>query len=223
VRSHPRSKLCDVVAGAALSAAAFGGAAVGCHPGGAAQGPVTATEMPSAARQPDGVVVEPAPALPTASARAEARGVVALREPLGTVAVRALVGQMVQALEREEPSTFDSLLMTDTAYYDSGRRLPKAMLLEKWRQRMQQLDYSKLAGLEVVRPEDVQIFEYEDVGGPGEPPMPPDMQPGDLYVRAPVATPRIGTDRYFGDEFRLVLRTDEGQLKIAAYQEEDAD
>jgi hypothetical protein len=46
------------------------------------------------------------------------------------------------------------------------------------------------------------------------------MRPGDLYVRVPIATPRVGSDQLFGDILVLLLRREEGRLKIAGQADE---
>jgi hypothetical protein len=46
------------------------------------------------------------------------------------------------------------------------------------------------------------------------------MRPGDLYVRVPIATPRVGQEQLFGDVLVLLLRREGGQLKIAGQADE---
>lgn len=70
----------------------------------------TATELPKTPRRPDGVVIEPPPALPVAGDRAPATGVVALREPLGDKDVEEVVRAYVRAFEREDIDALVQLL-----------------------------------------------------------------------------------------------------------------
>ena len=185
--------------------------------------PKTATEIPSATRHPDGVVLEPPSALPGVTVRADARGVVALREPLGDDAIRAVVKQIVSAFEEKDPTTLESLLSDEVAYYEGGRKLTRSNLVDVWRRRMSQLDYSKLAGMDVVRVEKIQRFEYDELGGQGEPARPPDMQQGDLFVKVPIEISQVGGEKLFGDAWFLTLRQEAGILHISGITEVNAE
>jgi hypothetical protein len=48
------------------------------------------------------------------------------------------------------------------------------------------------------------------------------MREGDLLVRVPILTPRVGNDRLFGDVVVLLLRREDGRFKIAGYGEDGA-
>ena len=174
-----------------------------------------------AVRHPDGVVVEPAPALPRAADRAPARGVVALREPLGVEAAEDLVRAYVRAFEREDEGALAQLLTSDAAPLFGGRG-GRGALLEQWRARLKNLDYGKLAGLEVARLERMERFEYDELGAPAPLPRPPEMKPGELLLRIPIATPRVGAEQLFGDVVVLLLRREEGHFRIAGASEENS-
>ena len=186
----------------------------------------TVTELPDASRHPDGILLETPPAIPSTSLRAEARGVVALREPLGAEAVRDVVMTIVRAFVREDIGALDATLTVDAVSLDDGARGgrtgSRALLIERWRQRMQQLEYSRLQGIEVVRPEKIQHFEYDELGGLDEPTRPQEMKPGDVFARVPIEVSRIGPDKFFGDTWLLVLRrSDATHYKVAAFGEVD--
>ena len=216
-----KSKLCERAAFAPFAVVLGGAFASACGASGpSSTTPITATELPTAARRPDGVVIEPPAALPAAGVRAEARGVVALREPVANDAVHALVKQILSGFEEKDPTSLEELLADDVAYYVAGRKLAKGQLLEEWRRRLSALDFSRLSGMEVVRFEKIQRFDYDELGGPGETPRPPEMVPGDLYVKVPIDITQLGGDKFFGDMWILVLRPDSGRLHIVALTEQ---
>jgi hypothetical protein len=186
----------------------------------AGAGPLeTATEMPKTPRRPDGVVLEPAPALPAASDRASASGVVALREPLADKDVEDVVRAYVRAFEREDIDALVQLLAQDAA--PLGRAGGKAQLVDLWRSKMKNFEYQKLAGVEVARVAQIEKHSYESLSASGGPTRPSEMRPGDLYVRVPIATPRVGSDQLFGDILVLLLRREDGRLKLAGQADEN--
>lgn len=205
------SKRCELPRGAALALAGV----IAC--GGA--GPLeTATEVPKAPRRPDGVVLEPPPAMPLAADRAPAGGVVALREPPADKDVEEVVRAYVHAFEREDLEALVELLAEDAG--PLGRAGGRAQLVEVWKTKMKSFEYQKLAGSEVARYAQIERHTYETLGGPGAAPRPSEMRPGDLYVRVPIATPRVGMDQLFGDVLVLLLRREDGRLKIAGQADE---
>lgn len=218
--SSPRAR----AAAAALVAIGAGALAAttaitaGC---GGPAGPVTASELPTTPRRPDGVVIEPTPALPAPSERAPARGVVALREPLGEEAAREAVRAYVGAFEREDLDALETMLDPEAVALDPRARRSRAGVVEAWRARFKQLDYGHIAGTEIVSLDRVEHFESEDLGVPGAPQRPDVMRPGDLLVRAPVTTPRVAGERYFGDTILLLLRRQEGGGFVIAGVAED--
>jgi hypothetical protein len=180
----------------------------------------TVADAPDASRRPDGVMIDPPAALPSSVVRASASGVVALREPPGGEAVREVVLAFVDAFTREELTALDALLLPDAVGLDT--RASRPMLLAQWRARMAQLEYGRLIGLDVVRPEKIRHYEYDELGDRDDLPRPHDMRPGDVLVRAPVDVARIGPDKFFGDTLVFVLRRAEGRYRIAAFGESDA-
>jgi hypothetical protein len=191
-------------------------AAVAC----AGAGPLeTSTELPKSPRHPDGVVLEPPPALPAPSDRATATGVVALREPLADKDIEDVVRAYVRAFEREDLDALVQLLAQDAQ--PLGRAGNKAQLVDLWRTKMKNFEYQKLAGVEVARVAQIEKHSYDSLGASGGPVRPNEMRPGDLYVRVPIATPRVGSDQLFGDILVLLLRREDGRLKIAGQADEN--
>ena len=172
-------------------------------------------------RRPDAVVLEPQPAVPSAVERAEARGVVALREPLGGDAVRDVVLGLMGAWHRESLDELVALLASDAGPIESRAR-GRGVLVEGWRQRMHTHEYGRLASVDLVRSERIERYSFEDLTAPDAPARPPDMRPEELFVRVPIEVTHLGGERLFGDVMLLLLRREEGRYKIAAYGEADA-
>jgi hypothetical protein len=171
-------------------------------------------------RRPDGVVVEPPPAMPSAAVRAPARGVVALREPLGGDAVRELVTQLMDAWVRESIEGLIALLAPDAGPMD-GRSRGRAKLREDWAGRITAHEYNRLEGVELVRPERIERYDWQDLQSSDAPPRPPDMHQDELYVRIPLEVTRAAGEKIFGDVIELLVRSDQGKFKITAYRETD--
>jgi hypothetical protein len=195
--------------------------AVACGSCGGA-GATTATELPTTPRRPDGVVIEPAAALPPIGERARARGVVALREPLSDEAVKEVVRTYFTLFEHEDLEGLAQLVTADVVSLDVRARGSRSSILETWRARMRQLDYAKLAGLEVAAFDRLEHYGYEDLEGSTSPARPSAMRPGDTLVRIPVSAARVAGERFFGDTLTLLLRREEGRFKIAGVAEDDA-
>jgi hypothetical protein len=165
-------------------------------------------------------VLEPAPALPSPMERAESRGVVALREPLGGDALREVVFAVADAWQRESVEQLVALL-TDDAGPIEARSRGRASLVETWRQRMHAHEYRRLAGMNLVRVERIERYGWADLSAPDAPARPPDMRPDEVYVRVPLEVTRVAGERLFGERLLLLLRREGGKYKIAAYGEAD--
>ena len=172
------------------------------------------------ARKPDGVVLEPPPAVPSALESAEVQGVIALREPVGGDAVRDVVMGVVDAWRHESLDELLALLTTDAGPIESRSR-GRSALVENWRQRLHAHEYRRLSTAELVRPERIERYSWEDLSAPDSPARPPDMRPDELYVRVPIETTWLAGERIFGDEMLLLLRREEGRYRVAAYGEVD--
>jgi hypothetical protein len=169
-------------------------------------------------RRPDAVVVEPPPAIPEAVERADARGVVVLRAPLGGDAVRDLVMAVVGAWQNESIEQLVALLTTDAGPIESRTR-GRAALVEAWQKRLHAYEYRRLAGLDLVHVERIERYGWDDLSPPDSPARPPDMRRDELFVRVPVEVTRVAGERVFGDVVLFLLRREDGRYKIAAYGE----
>lgn len=180
----------------------------------------TRTELTAAPRRPDGVALEPAPALPKTRDRADARGVVALREPVADRDVEELVQAYVRAFAREDEPALLQLLTPDAVPLARANGT-RQQLVESWRTKMRSFEYQRLAGMEIARVEEIERHTFETFGAPGDPPRPTAMKAGDLYLRVPIATPRLGSDQLFGDVLVLLVRRVDGRLRIAGQADEN--
>ncbi|MRG97940.1 hypothetical protein [Polyangium spumosum] len=191
---------------------------VGCAGAGA---PLFATtsELPEASRRPDGVAVDPASAPPRARdvASAEA-GLVTLRTPLGAEAVFATVSGFFRAIVDEDMEALGPLFTRDalslTTTFGPNNSSPSAPLF--WTQRMRRLDYTKLAGEVVFREAELEVFRAEDAltSSPHPAIRVEALSAGDVVVRVPITTSRVGADRLLGDELVLWLRRDGERYRI---------
>ena len=170
------------------------------------------------ARRPDAVVVEPPEAIPPPVSRAEAEGVVTLREPLAADAVRDVVQQLTDAWKKQSVEALVALLTNDAGPI-GARGHGRGPLIEAWRQRLHAHEYSRLAGVEIVRLDRVERWTYDELGSPGAPVRPSDMRADEIYVRAPLEVTHLGSEKLFDDVFVLILRREEGRYRIAAYGE----
>jgi len=200
-------------------------AILGCG-GGAAAAPDALDPAASPAssgappRRPDAVVLEPGAALPRSAARADARGVVALREPVGGGKVTDLVQSFLAGWQHDSLDSLAALLTRDAAPIDARAR-GRAGLVEGWRQRLHAHDYGRLAGVELVRPERIERWDRDElmVAGTARPAQ--EMLPGDIYVRVPLEVTAVAGEKLFADTLVMILRLEEGKLLIAAYGEVD--
>jgi hypothetical protein len=172
------------------------------------------------ARRPDAVPLESSAALPVAGERAQARGVVALVEPAPDEAVADLLRAFVDGWQSESIDALASLLTTDAGPLDARGR-GRAALVEGWRARLRAHPYGRLEGTEVLRSDRIERWSQAELGSMGSAVRPPDMQPGEFLVRAPLEVTRIGNERVFGDVIEMVVRPEDGKLRIAAYGEVD--
>jgi hypothetical protein len=170
-------------------------------------------------RKPDGVLLEPAPAVPIAVERAEARGVVALKPGLSLEDIRTLVRQLMRAFENEQVEGVLVLLTPDAV--DLYARWGRDQILQKLRERFTKFKgaYQKLRGLEVAHVERAEVREWGDLLPSGPRARPAEMAQGDVLVRVPLTAPMSNGERLFDDVLVLMLRRDKGQLKIAGIGE----
>jgi hypothetical protein len=169
-------------------------------------------------RKPDAVVVEPPAAMPAVSLRATARGVVALREPMAGDAVGAVVEQVAEAWQLGSLEGLMALLTVDAGPIEARAR-GRGPLVEGWRQRLHAHEYTRLAGVDLVRADRVERWTWDELGAAGGPSRPAGMRPDELYVRAPLEVTHIANEKVFGDAMVLLLRPEDGRYKVSAYGE----
>ena len=182
----------------------------------------TAAEMPIEPRHPDGVVLEPPPAIPDAGDLATARGVVALREPLSDDAVKKTIHAYFIAFVKEDRTAIEKLLTEDIVELGSQGRNGKDALAAEWKARVSSLEYGRLEGSTVEDLDNIERYHYGDLGGAGRDSRPPEMRPSDLLVKVRVLEARVAGERYFGDTIIFLLRRDSADYKIAGIEERDA-
>ncbi len=165
-------------------------------------------------------MLDPPPAVPAAAEQASARGVVALREPVGETEALKAVHDFIQAFVRADKDGLRQQLADRATQLDTHGAGSAESLRAFFELRLRSFDYTRLAGTEVYRADQVEHYAYDELGGGGSRPRPAEMREGDLLVRVPILTPRVGNDRLFGDVVVLLLRRDEGRFKIAGYGED---
>jgi hypothetical protein len=171
-------------------------------------------------RHPDGVAIDPASSPPPARDHASAAdGLVTLRTPLGADRAVAVVEELFRKVVVEDGEglealfTRDAVAVSPTAGGGPGQS-PSALLL--WQGRFRKLDYTKLAGEPLYREAELQIFRADDTleALPHPAVHPEALGDGDVVVRVPVLTTRIGAERLFGDDLVLWMRRDGERYRI---------
>lgn len=166
----------------------------------------TAGQLPDAPRQAPGVAFDPAPTIPGAvSAGDPAQGLVVLRTPANPAAARDTVREFFQAVVDEAPDKLDELI-DPSAYVETGSGQGRQRALSFWRQRLARLDYGALAGKLVYHPSEVETYRAVDVERlRSTRHFAVSVGDDDILIRVPIAVPRIGNTRLFGDEITFVL------------------
>ncbi len=186
--------------------------------------PPTVDAWPTAPREPDGVVLEPEPAIPAPAAGAEARGVVTLAPPVGDGEIRGVVQSFFDALARRDDGAVDALLSRSARLLDAHGGSTYATLREELRSKSRAL---AAAGMRDLPLERIERFDYRDLGEAGERPLPPEARPGDVLVRVHLAWPWTSGDRVFADVVVLLLRRELGgevgpAWRVAGYDEQES-
>lgn len=158
-----------------------------------------------------------------ASSALSADGDVALRPPLPLEAARDVVDAMLRAHVDEDFERLRELSLPDASTHNpTVGRGSSISLHASFRERTRRLDYRKLEGLPLAVKAEMEVYTLDDIGRlpPGRPEVPPEMMRGDALVRARIATPRVGPDRFFGDVVEVHLRsTDTAWLVVAVTEE----
>jgi hypothetical protein len=144
--------------------------------------------------------------------------VVTLRTPLGLSPAIDTVADFFRRVVAEDSDGLGELFTRDALAIQTGMsgqaQSPSAVLW--WEQRFRRLDYGKLAGEPIYRESELEIYRAEDVlDAPRHPPIQADtLGDDDVVIRVPIMTPRIATDRLFGDELVVWLRRDGAGFRI---------
>lgn len=196
-------------------------------------GPPSLGKLAKGERRPDGVSVDPPTARPPLLRRGGAdAGLLLLRAPLGAERALGTLRELFRAMIVGSTDGLDDLFTAD-AQFQQPRGMPYygphyggGGGAVRWvKQRMQRLDYTKLAGEALWEDGEVQIFRH------GDPPpadaasavRTADLGPEDLILRFQVHTTRIGSTRYFGEDWVVWLRPDEqrkGRYRISLVVED---
>jgi hypothetical protein len=217
VATSRKSKRCNhaLALGVALAACACSAASRDAN--------VTAVSIPDAPRKPDGVVVDPPPAMPDVTEHAQPGGVVALREPLADEAITSVVRAMFRAFAHEDGDALAALLTSDAEPLGLGARgHARGSLLDQWRTRLRNLPYDRLGNREVARLDQLERWSYAELDAAGPIDRPSEMRPGDVLVRVPLAITHIDSEQLFGDVALLLLRREGQAFKIAGEAEDSS-
>jgi hypothetical protein len=195
-------------------------AGAGCQPAPMA----TVLELPKTPRQPDGVVIDPEPALPPAFARAPAEGVVSLKEPLDEGIVGAAIEAFFSVFTSHAPEALEGVLSRSARLLDSHGGSSYAIVRDELLRRVAAFKAANVTTVPIHR---VERAEYADLGENGLRPRPGEMRPGDILVRVHLAAPHAGADRLLGDVVVLLFRSEteaaEGppRLRVVGFDEQD--
>jgi hypothetical protein len=185
--------------------------------------PVSATPAAKhegeARRMPDGVAIDLMSGEPPARDHADAReALVTLRAPLGKDRAILVVRELFEKVALEDGEGLEALFTRDaiavTATNAGPGQLPAAT---NWlRTRFNKLDYTRLAGETIFREADLGIYSAEDaLEAPPHPAIRREaLGEGDVVIRAPIVTSRVGADRLLGDEVILWLRREADRYRI---------
>ena len=213
MRPRRKSKIFEI--GVLLSATACGAALE------------TAPEMKEATRHPDGVLVEPPPAIPPAEEHGSAGGVVvALRTPISDEQIGDVVHKYVRAFTEGNIEAFEDLLDDNAVLFDAGHSQPRPTLMQNLRVRYSQhvQEYRQIHD-DIARLDRIERWSSDDLGPFTDPPRPVEMRKGDVLVRVPLdpQTSASTGDALFHNTLVLLLRRGSDRvLRIAGLQETDA-
>jgi hypothetical protein len=170
-----------------------------------------------------GAFLDPEPARPVPAARADARGVVSLREPVAARDIARFLQEFLDAWRRESLEDLGSLLSqsADAGPIEAVGRGREAVV-ENWKERLKSHahEYARLAG-DLVVPERIEHWDSDELGRFQGPLPRVTLRVGDVYVSAPLRVTSSGSDRLFGNFLVMVLRREEGELRMVAYGETD--
>lgn len=147
---------------------------------------------------------------------------VTLRSPLGADLAMALIADFFRKVVIEDDDSLSALFTKDAIAVTGASggmgggmgQTPSAPLW--WEQRFRRLDYSKMAGEVIYREAELEVYRADDaLESPPHRAIRTDaLNENDVILRAPIATPRSGQERLFGDQIIFWLRRDGDRYKI---------
>ncbi|MBK7586572.1 MAG: hypothetical protein IPI67_41090 [Myxococcales bacterium] len=181
----------------------------------------TTAQLDSAPRRAPGVAVDPASELPAPASTAHSeQGVVVLKTPADPAAARELVRSFFRAVSHASLPELEPLL-SDDAWLSAGPMTGRQKARQYWQLRLSRLDYGSLAAGSVYRDSEIETYRAVDLGSLRPPrALGVVAQPDDVVVRVPIANPRGGKTRLFGDEIVFVLRPAGGNYRIVDMAED---
>ena len=179
------------------------------------------TSLDTAPRRAPGVAVDPAPELPAAAASAHPeQGVVVLRAPQDPEAARDVVRGFFRAIGQGSFAELEPLLAED-AWLSAGASVGRQKARQYWQARLTRLDYGAIAGSLVFREGELETYRAADLAALRPPRSLGVVARGDdVVVRVPIASPRFGKTRLFGDEIVFLLRPKGSGYSIVDMAEE---
>lgn len=181
----------------------------------------TASALDTEPRRATGIAVDPAPEppAPTAVAHTE-QGFVVLRTPEDPEAAREVVRGFFRAVSQGSYAELEQLISED-AWLSAGAMAGRQKARQYWQLRLSRLDYGSLAGSSVFRDSELETYRAADLAALRPPRALGVVAQGeDVVVRVPIAAPRSGKTRLFGDEIVFVLRPKGSRYAIVDMAEE---
>jgi hypothetical protein len=185
----------------------------------------TALEVKDAPRKPDGVLLEPPPAVPVAEEHGRPQeGVIALRQPVSDEQVAEVARDYIRSYTQGR-GNISTILTDDAVLFDNtGHATPRPTIIQFVAGRYQQhpQDYHALQD-DLVRADRLERWGHDDIGPHTDPPRPSEMRTGDIYARVPLEQ-RLSTagDPLFHNMLVLLVRRGaDRKLKIAGIAETD--
>ncbi|GMV12295.1 MAG: hypothetical protein HS104_15200 [Polyangiaceae bacterium] len=181
----------------------------------------TASALGNEPRRAAGIAVDPAPEppAPTSAAHTE-QGVVVLRAPQDPEAAREVVRGFFRAVSQGSYGELEPFI-SEEAWLSAGAMAGRQKARQYWQLRLSRLDYASLAGSAVFRDGEVETYRAADLAALRPPrALGVVAQGDDVVVRVPIAAPRSGKTRLFGDEIVFVLRPKGNRYAIVDMAEE---
>lgn len=193
-------------------------AAAGCATGRPLE---TVTALDTTPRRAPGVAADPAPELPQPGPAAHPeQGIVVLRAPQDPEAAREVVRGFFRAVSQGSYGDLEPLI-ADEAWLSAGAMAGRQKARQYWQLRLSRLDYGSLAGSAVFREGELETYRAADLAALRPPrALGVVAQNDDVVVRVPIAVPRSGKTRLFGDEIVFVLRPKGNRFAIVDMAEE---